>query len=70
MFFRLGELLLNMDNVDFIERDFVDSESLYKINIHFSSGACCSNGFPTKEEAEKLFQDLLVELDVRDIRED
>jgi hypothetical protein len=70
MFFRLGELLLNMNNVDFIERDYIDAESLYRINISFSSGACCNNGFPTKEEAEKLFQDLLVELDVRDIRED
>lgn len=62
MFIQIGDSILNMNNVDFIERDY-SLEGVYVINITFASGGFCRNTLETKEEAELLFNTIKIRLD-------
>lgn len=60
MYLQLGDALVNTNNVDFVQRDYL--EDVYVVAITFTSGAYVKNTFDTKEEADELFNKIGINL--------
>jgi len=59
MYIKILDSILNMRTAHFINRQYDEETNKFTIHISFPGGGFCNNHFDNREEADRLFDEIM-----------